>query len=481
MEHAHTVDASLVAEALGGDRDAFGALVVRYFNPAYAVALAHLGHHESAQDAVQEAFLNAYRRLNTLRDPERFREWLITIVRNACYSLRRKERPMVPLDAVAEPAEALDLERRELHALIRSKIAELDESPREALLLYYFSGQSQAEIADLLGISHDAAQKRVSRAREVLGQRLVDEVEGALGLNAEEHTKREKQALAAVMAAPIPWDITKASAAGGAASASYTAYILVAFAVLLLVAAGLVVRQAFNAAPAPPEAAPAVAAPSEPAESADEISPAPPSAPPIIAATPRPTSRWAEGVAETAGDLSITCQVVDERDRPAADVAVRLTVFGYAGEDPVGRVLMRKVARTDDEGWFEIAGLPYHIEQDLASDYVVDAVAVNGFASLRLYYDNVFESRRLRLAPAGPIAGTVVDEAGVPIEGATVYPVKSSAIERIGTEEMAAWAVVSGPSGRFAFSALPDGVCMMVTRWSLRMACLPTPTTADLS
>lgn len=59
MAQTHAVAAALVAEALRGDRDAFGALVVRYFSAAYAVALAHLGHHESAQDAVQYASVAA--------------------------------------------------------------------------------------------------------------------------------------------------------------------------------------------------------------------------------------------------------------------------------------------------------------------------------------------------------------------------------------------------------------------------------------
>jgi DNA-directed RNA polymerase specialized sigma24 family protein len=77
-------DAELVRAAKGGDAASLGTLLERYRAPLYAQALRILGHRPEAQDAVQEAFIIALRRINQLREPEAVGEWQRTILRNVC-------------------------------------------------------------------------------------------------------------------------------------------------------------------------------------------------------------------------------------------------------------------------------------------------------------------------------------------------------------------------------------------------------------
>jgi RNA polymerase sigma factor (sigma-70 family) len=458
MEQTHAVDATLVGAALRGDRDAFGALVVRYFNAAYAVALAQLGRHEAAQDAVQDAFLNAYCRLNTLRDPARFREWLITIVRNACHSLRRKERPVhsLPLEQIGEPTTMPDVERHDLHALIRGRVYQLDEKAREALLLYYFSGQSQAEIAAVLGISEDAAQKRISRARDVLGQRLVTDVEQALGLSHEERKRREQQALAVVFAARAPWE---AGAATGTAVAAWWVKGIVAALLVALAGAGVwvasqpkqVVDPQSHVADVPPEAS----APHPAIEDVEypQVPPGNP-APPNSANPVR--MRWSAESSTSSGVISIGGQVLDSRGRPAPDTRVRLAVVGYRGTDPAQQLLARIDTRTDREGRFVVAGLPYEADHHRACDYVVHAAADQSAAATTLYGDNVFEACTLQLAPAAYVEGVVVNEAGTPVAGAEVFPAGAPPSRFTLPREQLGYAVMTDTAGQFRLGPLSE-------------------------
>ena len=89
---------ALIQSALDGDLDAFNRLVLAYQDMVYNQAYRMLGESQTAQDATQDAFIAAYRKLHTYRGGS-FRAWLLRIVTNLCYDelRRRKRRPVTPL------------------------------------------------------------------------------------------------------------------------------------------------------------------------------------------------------------------------------------------------------------------------------------------------------------------------------------------------------------------------------------------------
>ena len=91
-EAAEPSDADLVARAQGGDTGAFETLVKRHIRAAHAVALAVLAEQADADDAVQDGFLSALRHLDSCAPAEKFRAWLLTIVRNRALDMRRRGR-----------------------------------------------------------------------------------------------------------------------------------------------------------------------------------------------------------------------------------------------------------------------------------------------------------------------------------------------------------------------------------------------------
>lgn len=173
-------DAALVARVRGGDGEAFGTLVQRHLRSAYAVALAQLGEEADAQDAVQDAFVTALKRIEECRKPDQFGSWLFSIVRNRARDHRRYRavRDALPLDAAGEVANREsplhDAENAELRTDLLGAMTGLTELQREVILLYDFEGWSHKEIGDRLGISDGSARVHLFNARRALRERLVE-------------------------------------------------------------------------------------------------------------------------------------------------------------------------------------------------------------------------------------------------------------------------------------------------------------------
>jgi RNA polymerase sigma-70 factor (ECF subfamily) len=171
-------DAALVARARGGDGGAFETLVRRHLRSAYAVALAQLGEEADAQDAVQDAFVTALKRIEECRQPDQFGSWLMSIVRNRARDFRRYRtvRDALPLDAASEAADqadpARDAENAELRTDLLGAMDALTELQREVILLYDFEGWSHKEIGAKLGISDGSARVHLFNARRTLRERL---------------------------------------------------------------------------------------------------------------------------------------------------------------------------------------------------------------------------------------------------------------------------------------------------------------------
>ena len=159
-------DAELVEAAKKGDLDAYGALVERHREAVVAAAYHMVGDLHSAEDAAQEAFVEAFRKLRKLREPGRFRTWLFSILRRKCRRLKRKRReePLAEPGCGAHnspPEEALD---------VRLALDSLPARYREVLVAKHVLGLSYAEIARALRTSEGNVRVLCFRATERLRQ-----------------------------------------------------------------------------------------------------------------------------------------------------------------------------------------------------------------------------------------------------------------------------------------------------------------------
>lgn len=178
-DRAGESDAELARRAVGGDRSAFGQLVERHAREAAALAYALIRDREKARDMAQEAFLEAFQALGGLREPARFRGWLAGIVRRRCiYAIRRERRAARALAVRAEvsradpPGPEASLARMDEEARLLSVLNRLGRRYREVLVLRHLEGRSYAEIAEVLGLSAAAIEKRLTRARAMLRREM---------------------------------------------------------------------------------------------------------------------------------------------------------------------------------------------------------------------------------------------------------------------------------------------------------------------
>ncbi|WP_105971105.1 RNA polymerase sigma factor [Streptomyces geranii] len=174
-----TDDALLAVRAAEGDEDAFAVLVQRHAPALLGLAVRLLGSQAEGEDAVQDAFLSAWRRLPEFRGQASFGTWTYRIVTNRCLNVLRARRPAVPLEAAADvPAAeystspARITEARDAVRELREALDLLSVEQRACWVLRELDGQSYEFIADAVGISQDAVRARVFRARRCLTQAL---------------------------------------------------------------------------------------------------------------------------------------------------------------------------------------------------------------------------------------------------------------------------------------------------------------------
>jgi RNA polymerase sigma factor (sigma-70 family) len=168
-----------IAAAQRGDLDAFNSLVLAYQDIVYTVAYRIMGDGERSADAAQDAFITAYRRLETYRGGN-FRSWLLRITTNTCYDTLRyhRRRPATALDdltsedfddgppipdPVATPEEVA--QASELSDAIQQCISGLKDDQRIVLVMNDVEGYSYQEIAETVGVQLGTVKSRLSRAR----------------------------------------------------------------------------------------------------------------------------------------------------------------------------------------------------------------------------------------------------------------------------------------------------------------------------
>ena len=183
---AASIDQTLERElpaAAGGCQHAYGRIVLACQNTVTAIALAITRDRQASEDIAQEAFVKGWQQLHQLRSSTSFLPWLRQITRNLARDWLRAQRgrPLtgeaaeVTLGMAADPTPgAADrLQRVEEEIAAEDIISALPADSREVLLLYYREGQRSQQVADLLGLSDAAVRKRLSRARALVRDGLL--------------------------------------------------------------------------------------------------------------------------------------------------------------------------------------------------------------------------------------------------------------------------------------------------------------------
>lgn len=165
-------DAELLSRHVGGDPEAFGEIFRRHKDRMWAVALRTTRDPEVAADAVQDAFLNAFRRAGSFRGDAQVSTWLHRIVVNACLDRLRRIRPTAALQD-HDPVEPRDHHRSvEVRLDVRAALETLPEGQRMALVLVDMQGLSVAEASVVLDVAEGTVKSRRSRGRAALAQIL---------------------------------------------------------------------------------------------------------------------------------------------------------------------------------------------------------------------------------------------------------------------------------------------------------------------
>jgi len=244
MQTVELNDAELVAESLGGNREAFRQIVERYQTLISSMAYCATGNVSQSEDLAQETFVTAWKQLTELREPAKLRPWLCSVTRFLISKeFRRQGREPAyaaeSLEAVdewvsPEPLPPDHVISDEEKAILWRSLERIPESYRQPLVLYYREHQSIEAVAQSLDLSEDAVKQRLSRGRKLLHQQVLGFVEAAL-----ERTKPDKAfALGVLAALPLAATTAKAAAAGVAIKGGSTVKAATSFAMLGAVLTG---------------------------------------------------------------------------------------------------------------------------------------------------------------------------------------------------------------------------------------------------
>ncbi|MDQ6630207.1 MAG: RNA polymerase sigma factor, partial [Verrucomicrobiota bacterium] len=212
-------DESAVAAVRSGDAERYRELVERHERRVYAVAWSRLGDAALAEEATQEAFIRAYRRLWLLGDGAKFSGWVNTIARRVAINfglshrreLNKRERwGLENFDESPEENCADETDSRCTSETLQQTLAELPDAQRECLVLFYLEGKSGTEAATALGISEAALRVRLHRARAAMRERLEEKLEGSLA-----KLRPAKSLVPAIMAGVLASSSAKAATASG--------------------------------------------------------------------------------------------------------------------------------------------------------------------------------------------------------------------------------------------------------------------------
>ncbi|MCE5324125.1 RNA polymerase sigma factor [bacterium] len=203
-----------LVRAQQGDLAAFDAVVKQFQGMAVGYAYSILHDFQLAEDAAQEAFIQAYMDREMLREPQAFPAWLRKLVFKQCDRITRKKRvSTTPLDDnvdlhIASPTLLETVERQETQKVVLSAVDTLPEDQRIATMLYYIDGYSLSEVGEFLDVPAHTIKSRLHCARAKLRNKMIGLVEETLKQNApgENFHNRIRKILEGI--AQFPWEST---------------------------------------------------------------------------------------------------------------------------------------------------------------------------------------------------------------------------------------------------------------------------------
>jgi len=164
-------EVQLVEAARNGCIESFAALYEKYHGPMVALAYSILAGRDRAEDVAQETFAIVCRDLPTLKSKDKFAAWLAGICRNLSKQMlraARSERNLTPDEHIVPAQDRTDERSEAIHQAVWS----LREAERELIVLRYFDGFSQAQISSVLGISPQAVNGKLVRAKRKIAEYL---------------------------------------------------------------------------------------------------------------------------------------------------------------------------------------------------------------------------------------------------------------------------------------------------------------------
>jgi RNA polymerase sigma-70 factor (ECF subfamily) len=168
---AQEPDIALVESAIRGDPDSFTELCRRHYPAMVAIAHSVLGDRHLAEDAAQQAFAKTAVKLPQLKRRNRFAGWLATICRNVARDMARSTK-LLQSDDITTKTTAAELHNDNESEVVKEALSKLSASAREVIFLRYYDGMSYEQISAVLGISEQAINGRLRRAKRKLAHYL---------------------------------------------------------------------------------------------------------------------------------------------------------------------------------------------------------------------------------------------------------------------------------------------------------------------
>lgn len=177
-QNALNIHEELIARCKAGDREAHYKLYKLYSRAMFNVSYRITGREEDAEDALQEAFISAFRNLNSYRGDAAFGAWLKRIVVNKAINvLKKKKHELIPEDEswdVSEPEPTVDYKEELTVDRVKKAIDQLPDGYRTVLSLYLLEGYDHEEISGILNISESTSKSQLNRAKNKLRELLTE-------------------------------------------------------------------------------------------------------------------------------------------------------------------------------------------------------------------------------------------------------------------------------------------------------------------